>query len=398
MNAIIKTISNYKVIVTLFLLLAVFASFQSFFQKEKTFLDNGEKYTHYNNYIIFKQSYAHLVENKDLYQLYPKEHWDFYKYSPAFSVFFRIFTIFPDLIGLNLWNIFNAFVLFFAVYYLPILNKTQKGLVLIACSIELMTSIQNQQSNALIAGLIILSFGLLEKQNYLLATFCIVFSIFIKLFGIVGLALFIFYPNKWKLALYTLFWSLVLFALPILFVNFNQLKFLYLSWGHLLNNDHSYSNGYSVMDWVHLWFGFGNKLIILILGVIAFLTPLLKFKEYKNYTFRFLTLTSILLWVVIFNHKAESPTFIIAMAGVSLWFMASEKSTLNIILFLCAIIFTSLSPTDIFPRFIRDEIFIPYSIKVFPCIFIWLKIIYDMIVLKEDKIEKQNNSKNLITL
>jgi hypothetical protein len=86
--------------------------------------------------------------------------------------------------------------------------------------------------------------------------------------------------------------------------------------------------------------------------------------------------------MVIFNHKAESPTFVIAIAGVTLWFVHSKKSTLNIMLFACAFIFASLSPTDIFPRFIREEFVKPYCLKAVPCIFIWGKIIYDLLALK----------------
>jgi hypothetical protein len=41
----------------------------------------------------------------------------------------------------------------------------QKGLILIASAIELTTSMQNEQSNALIAGLLIFSFTLCEKEN-----------------------------------------------------------------------------------------------------------------------------------------------------------------------------------------------------------------------------------------
>jgi hypothetical protein len=363
----------------------VFASFQAQLLSKKSFEETGVKYSKYNNYIIFKQSFSHLTENKDLYQYYPKEHRDLYKYSPTFSVFFGIFTLLPNSVGLTVWNIINAFVFLVAIYYLPRLTLTQKGVILLICLIEFMTSIQNQQSNALLAGLIILTFGLLEKRNYWLATFCIVFSIYIKVFGIVGLALFLFYPEKWKLALYTLGWSLLLFVLPLLFINFDQLLFLYKSWGHLLDNDHTVSYGFSVMGWLHTWFGYDpGKQIILIIGVLLFLVPMVRIKEYKNLTFRFLTLTSVLLWVIIFNHKAESPTFIIAMAGIAMWFITSEKNAVNIILFASAFILTSISPTDLFPKFIRDEYVTPFVLKAFPCILIWLKIIWDMVILKTD--------------
>jgi hypothetical protein len=226
-----------------------------------------------------------------------------------------------------------------------------------------------------------------------MAAFCVVFSVFIKLFGIVGFALFLFYPKKWKLILYTTVWIIILFLLPLLVVDFQQLKLLYLSWGNMLQADHSGSYGFSVMGWLQSWFGFAaNKLSVVAVGVILFLLPLMRFNLYKNYLFRILTLSSVLLWIVIFNHKAESPTFIIAMAGVSIWFIIGDKNLLNSILFIAAILFTSLSPTDIFPRFLRDEYVIPYSLKVFPCIMIWLAILFKMIVIKNESTVSQRQT------
>jgi hypothetical protein len=385
MNFLIKAVSNYKVILIIVLLFAMFASFQSLVQKKKTYTSDTIQYTNYNNYIIFKQSFSHLAENKDLYKLYPEEQWDLYKYSPTFAMFFGIFALFPDVIGLNLWNILNALLLLLAIYYLPKLTVTQKGLIVLISLIELMTSMQNEQSNGMVAGLLILAFALLEKRHYAIATFCIVFSIYIKLFGIVGLALYLFYPGKWKLALYTAGWSLLLLLLPLLMVDIHQLKYLYQSWGGLLEMDHSASYGFSVMGWIKAWFGLDiNKTIVALAGAVVFLIPFVRIKSYPNYIFRLLALCSVLIWVIIFNHKAESPTFIIAMAGVAIWFISGKKSPLNITLFVLAFVFTSLSPTDIFPRALRESLVIPYSLKVFPCILIWVKIIYDMLAIEND--------------
>ncbi len=383
----------------LYVLLAIGASFQSLTLGTKTFNENGIKYNHYNNYTIFEKSFDHLKNNQDLYILYPEEYWDLYKYTPTFSVFFGFFSIFPDWIGLTLWNLLNALFLIIAIYYLPHLNTKEKGIVLLILSIELMTSMQNAQSNGLIAGLLVLSFGSLENKKYFLASLLIVSSIFIKLFGIVGFALFLFYPNKWKLTLYSFIWSAILFIIPLIFVDYNQYIALLQSFFKLLTNDHASSYGYSVMGWLNTWFSVEiNKNIVVLIGIIVFLIPLIKFRQYKNFLFRYLTLSSLLIWVVIFNHKAESPTFIIAMTGVTLWFIKSEKNMLNIILFVMAILLTSLSPTDIFPRIFREEFVIPYTLKVFPCILIWLKIIYDMIVLTESETIVRHTTKNIVHL
>lgn len=386
-NDLLKLIvSNRKIIVVIYFLFAIAASIQSLSSGSKTFGDSKIEYNNYNNYTIFENSFYHLIDGRDLYVAYTEEHWDLYKYSPTFAVFFGAFAIFPDWIGLNLWNILNAIVLLIAVYSLPKINNFQKGLILLISLIELMTSMQNGQSNALIAGLIILAFGQMEREKYLLAALFIVLTVYIKLFGIVGFALFLFYPKKWKIALYSLFWTVLLFAIPLFIVDFEFYKTLLVSYLNLLSNDHSASFGYSVMGVLHSWFGIEiNKLFIVIAGAIIFLIPFYRIKEYKNYTFKLLALSSILIWVVIFNHKAESPTFIIAMVGICLWFITSEKNTLNVVLFVSAFILTSLSPTDLFPKFIRVNYVIPFALKALPCILIWMKVIFDMLVLKKDR-------------
>jgi hypothetical protein len=381
-NRFKKIISDKRIILAIYILFALAASIQSLIGT-KSYHDGGIVYNRFNNYTIFEKSFEHLKNHQDLYILYPEEHWDLYKYSPSFSVFFAIFNILPDWLGLSLWNLLNAIVLLLAIYYLPRLSSYHKGLILIIVLIELMTSMQNVQSNALIAGLIVLSFGLVEKNKSFWATLCIVFSMFIKLFGIVGFALFLFYPKKWKSALYALFWTGFLFILPLLFVDFEQYTKLFSSYMNLLTNDHDASFGYSVMGWIHSWFSIEiNKNFIVAVGIIIFLLPFYQIKLYKEFAFKYLIVSSILIWIVIFNHKAESPTFIIAMTGAALWFVQSEKNTLNIILIASAFILTTLSPTDIFPRYLREEFVKPYTLKAFPCILIWIKIIYEMLTLR----------------
>jgi len=49
---------------------------------------DGGFYSHYNNYIIFKQSFYHLIAQKDLYIHYPQEQYDLFKYPPTFALLF----------------------------------------------------------------------------------------------------------------------------------------------------------------------------------------------------------------------------------------------------------------------------------------------------------------------
>ena len=394
-----KIFAHPRFTFVLFILLALGATLQSYFGNPTTF--NNLTYTPFNNYVIFKQSFFHLIEGKDLFILYPDEHWDLYKYSPTFALFMGTLAMLPDVIGLLGWNLLNALVLFFGIKKLGALpflfslhnlsegdrekkrkyflsHAVTKGILLFV-ALEMMTALQNEQSNALLAGLIIFAFVLLEKEKIWLATLCIALTFYIKIFGIVAFALFLVYPNKGKFILASAFWMLLLGVLPAVVVGWEQLQFLYASWGKMLGADEAVSNGYSVMGWLQSWFNLDiSKNVIVLLGIILFCLPLAKIKSYVNFNFRWRLLASILIWVVIFNHKAESPTFVIAMSGVGIWYFFSEKTKLNLALVILAFVFTSLSPTDLFPRYLREQFVNPYALKAVPCILIWVKIIWEM--------------------
>ncbi|MBM3434679.1 MAG: DUF2029 domain-containing protein, partial [Bacteroidetes bacterium] len=158
LKRIIGSWIQIRTLLAIYILLAVIAAFQSYYLPKKHSTDGKQTFTHYNNYIIFKQSCFHLLEGKDLYKEYPDEHWDFYKYSPVFALMFGVFAWLPDLAGLILWNLVNVLILFLGIYRLPLPANKKKVFILLILLIELMTSLQNGQSNGMIAGLIIFSF------------------------------------------------------------------------------------------------------------------------------------------------------------------------------------------------------------------------------------------------
>jgi hypothetical protein len=378
-----KMLINYRWVLLLYGLLVLLATAQAYFGGLVINEINGREYTRYNNYIIFKQAFHHLLAYKDLYIQYPLEQWELYKYSPTFALLFGLLALQPDFLGLLCWNLINAGVLLLAIRYLPQPDRKTQVLILLAIAVELLTSLQNEQSNGLMAGLMILAFGQLERRHYRWATCCLVLSVYIKLFSLVAFALLLFYPQKWRLALYTVFWFVLLLVLPLAVVDAGQLRLLYQSWLRLLGQDHSAGWGLSVMGWLKTWFHLElPKTGVLAAGALLFLLPLAHLRRYRDYYFRLLVLASLLVWVIIFNHMAESPSYIIAMSGVGIWYFSQQRSTINLVLFVLAVLFTMLAPTDLYPSFIRKEFFRPYVIKAVPCILVWVKMSYDLILLK----------------
>jgi hypothetical protein len=295
-----------------------------------------------------------------------------------------LFAHFPDSVGLFLWNLLNVLLLFYALRQVPFPDDKTRLLALAFILIELITSVQNAQSNGIITGLLIFAFIFLEKKRVIPASLLIVLTVFIKIFGLAAMALYLFYPNKIKAVLYSLLWAIILALLPLAVVSPSQLIFLYQSWFHLLLNDHSASLGLSVAGWLHTWFNAGiSKDLLVLIGAILLFTPLaVNYRSHRHYLFRLYYLSSILIWVVIFNHKAESPTFVIAISGAALWYFSGKRKIEDTVLIISALIFTVLSPTDVFPRFLRDAYVKPYVLKAVPCILIWIKITLDLLFFR----------------
>jgi hypothetical protein len=372
-------------------MVALIVSLQSYLQAPKSY-DGTLEYPRYNNYIIFKNSFDHLKENENLYVLYETEHWDLYKYSPTFSLMMAPFWYMHDLPGLFLWNLLNVLVLFFALSKIEFPSQKMKLLAHLFILPEIFTSMQNSQSNILIVGLMILGFICVKKGDVFKACLFILIATFIKPFALAAFVVFIFFPGKLKMIGYAGLISILLFFAPLLVVSFSELITQYQNWYVMLQMDHAMSYGYSVLGWLNTWFGVEpEKRLILIIGVVLLFVPLIRLRLYSNEKFWLYTLSSLLLWVILFNHKSESPTFIIAVSGIAIWFFTQTKiSILDLILVVFAFIFTCLIASDVFPRFIRKEWAEPYAWKVFPCILIWIKIWFDLMTMKEDQKLKTN--------
>lgn len=376
LQSVINKISEKKVIIII-ILVAVALAIQCYVASI------GREYTRYNNYVIFKQSFEHLLTNKNLYLSYPAEYFDLYKYSPAFALFMGLFYYLPDLLGLILFNLLNISVFIIAMQKLKLPRESYKFLFLFVLT-ELAISLSMTQTNILIAGLIMLAFSRFEEDKPLLSSLCIVLTFYIKIFGIAAFALWFLYPNKLKFLLYSVCWFLFFAVLPVIFISANSLQQQYQNWLVLLKNDHDASYGASFLGWMHSWFHLNfSKTATVAVAALVFCLPLFKVKLYKLYSFRLQMLASVLLWVVIFNHRGESPTYIIAMAGVAIWYFSQKPVRSNTILLWLALIFTSFSSTDLItPGWINNRFIEPYSIKAIFCCIIWFKLIYDLITEK----------------
>jgi len=341
----------------------------------------------YNNYIIYKHNFLNLIQQHSLFGPQPEYYFDLNHYGPVFALVIAPFALLPDKIAVILWVFFNAWILFKAVMMLP-LNKSGCLIILLINANSMMGSSGNVQVNPLITALIIFSFIFIRNKQDFWAALAIVLGTTIKLYGIVGLAFFFFSDNKLKLILSMLFWSAILFVLPMLFSSPSFIITTYRDWypdlqAKNIANVTSNRAYMCVMGMIKSVFRLKNlpNLVVLIPALLIFGLSYLKIKYRNNVQYQLLMLASVLIFTVIYSSGSESPTYIIAFIGVAIWFVNLQRPIriFEWFLLIFALLITSFANSDVIPRYIRVNYIMPYSLIALPCLMIWLKIIYEML-------------------
>ena len=353
----------------------------------------------YNNYLIYKNVFWHVVHQKPLYSEYPTEYFDKNHYGPIFAFIIAPFAVLPDYLGLILWSLVTTIAILWSVRQLP-LKSIQITIILWLCFNEYLIAAQSFQVNAIMVFVIVMAYVFIDKKQDFWSAMLIALGTFIKLYGIVGLAFFFFSKNKPKFILSLAFCSIIFFVAPMLISSPHYIIDRYIEWYVELVHKNgtnvalgSYQD-FSVMGVVRR---FANDASIpnipfLLAGLLLFALPYIRIKAYSDKKFQLLLLASVLIFTVIFSSGSESPTYIIAFVGVAIWYVLQpnpKKKWVNMLM-VFALILTSFSHTDLFPGYIVENYVRKYSLKAIPCIIIWLVIVYQMLT---EKFEPKINEK-----
>ena len=341
----------------------------------------------HNNFLIFRGVFWHTIQKLSLYDFYPTEYNDHNHYGPIFSLVIAPFAVVPDAIGLLLWLVVLALGMYYAVRRLP-LEEGRQIFLYWFCAHELLTALQMQQFNIAIAAIIIGSFAAIEKGREVTAAFLIVLGTFVKLYGVVGLAFFFFVKRKPRFILALIGWSVVCFVAPMLISSPEYVIGQYVEWYERLaakNGENTFSlmQNISLLGMIRKASGSASysDLLVILPGLTLFGLPYLRFGQYRHLAFRYAILSSVLLFVVLFSTGSESSTYIIPFAGIALWYTTSpwKRSGWDVALLVFAFVLSSLSPSDLFPRSLREAYVLPYALKALPPTLIWLRLSYELL-------------------
>ncbi len=331
-----------------------------------------------NNFLIFRSSYFHLLRGQDLYAAYPLEHFDLYKYSPTWALLFAPFAVVPIPAGLVLWNLANALLLTIALAMLLPARAAAWALGIVF--FEALGAIQNAQSNGLAAALMILALVASERQRHAVGALAIavgtsikIFPISAGIFGLLGRA-----PRRhvvWCVAA-----GIVLLALPLLVTPLDTLLEQYRSWAAIGARDHLHIK--------QAWIGgiaesFRGRAVphapiqLAGIGWIVFISWKAS-RAWDDALVRRLLLASLLAFATIFNHKGESPTYVIAYAGLGIWWSLLPRERWRDAVMLAAFVIGSLGGTDLAPRSWRAEYHQGWQLKALFTVIAWSVMQHDL--------------------
>lgn len=367
---------------------------------------------HFNNFLIYKYSFWHALEQKDLFLHYPEEYGDLHHYGPIFSMIIAPFAVIPSIwVGVFFWHLALALFLWWAIKKSSLGSPLQVFVIWFTAH-ELLNALGMSQFNVATAAMILLTFGAVYRGQNGWAAFWIALGTLVKVYGIVGMVFFLFSKNKPKFVLWTVFWMAFLFVLPMPFFGASYVLDQYVSWAcaiadkgqeNLLSDFQNISllgmvrkigyactaglNGYYVVferealpDPSNWWISTWSDLWLIIPALLYSALPWLRFRQYRSHSFQLMCLALLLIFVNIFSTGAENSSYIISMLGVAIWYVAApwQRSRLDLCLLVFCFILTSLSPTDLFPPYIRTYWIRAFALKSLPVVLIWLKLVWEM--------------------
>ena len=347
-----------------------------------------------NNFMIFRGVWDHTVAGLPLYGPYPGEYSDVNLYGPVFALVIAPFAMMSRPVGLFFWLLALSAFLYVSVRRSN-LTRRQQLFVLWFTTHELLNALFMQQYNVGIAAGVMLSFYFVEKERDFWAAFFIVLGTFIKIYGIVGLAFFLFSRHKLRFVGGLAFWAAVMFVAPMAVSSPEYVAGQYAEWyAALVDKNASNINELAgdmaalstnisllgivrrttrVLTYSDLW--------LIVPGLLLFAAPYLRLGQYRHTAFRQTLLASVLMFCVLFSTGSENSTYIIAFMGVAVWYCCApwQRSRSDVALMVLVFVVSSLSPGDLFPKAIYRGLIQPYALKALPVALVWFKLSAEML-------------------
>jgi hypothetical protein len=336
-----------------------------------------------NDFAIFQASFWNLIAHRDLYVLRLNQAHDYFKYSPSFALLFAPFAVLPFVVGLFFWNLVNALAVWVALRLL--LPPRQWGIAQALVALPALRSMQSAQSNSLVAALIIVAFVSFEYDRLWRGAFAIALGAVIKIFPLAGITFALPRNYRWRALTYTAIATAVLVALPLVVISHHSLAAQYESWGALERVETNFV-GSGVLQLLNEAGVHSRTWVAQLMGVAIVLTVLaLRRRDWNDPTLRLRFLGFVMVFCVVFNHRAERQSAVIAVCGMVIWFLAAPRTMWRSALFAVAYCLVIVSGSEIVPHVIKQVL--PAEVRfAIPLTLFWLVMLVELTVWSDGRL------------
>jgi hypothetical protein len=335
-----------------------------------------------NDYAIFRASFWNLIAHRDLYVLRLDQARDYFKYSPTFALLFAPFALLPFVGGLLLWNVVNASSICLALNSL--LGDEGSIAAQLLVLLPVLRSMQSSQSNALVAALIVFAFVCYERGWLWRGAGSIAVGTAIKIFPLAALTFALPRRDRWRAIALGALCTLALVGLPLLVLSASELAAQFRSWTALERTEATLV-GSSAMVLIRdaglTWPAWPIQLLAcaILLAALAY-----RVRDWDDRGVRLQFLALVLVFCVVFNHRAERQSSVIAITGMVIWLLSRPRAKWRVALFAIIYLLVSVAGTEIVPDAIKG-ILTPEIRFTIPLTAGWLVILGELVFARDDR-------------
>jgi Glycosyltransferase family 87 len=296
------------------------------------------------NLLVFLQSARDLLRGANLYELHTVE---WYKYSPTFAICFVPFLWVPPGVAAAVWGAINFGAAYAGMRGLLANERDDKSALLLSLlAIAFVTD--GDQANLLITGTMLLAYKALRKDRSGVFGLLTSVGVLVKIFPVVGLGMLV--GASRRVRIYGVLWFLltfaILFALPLLFMTPDAYLVLLKSWRALVAGEAGAIQtvrGWSILHMIQAIFHVHVRALPLQLFGAALLSVPFAIALFRPTpeSIRLDFALSILMFVVLWNHRSEYCTLVVSAVAMSVLTIHHGWRRVDVALLVLAIVLTA---------------------------------------------------------
>jgi len=308
------------------------------------------------------------------------KHLDKFLYGPVFNVFFTPFAFMPKWLGPFVWNFMNFSLYFLSIFTLPNrFSKETKCKIFLFTLLILSTSLHSFQTTIMVAYIFLFAYSLFEKEKPHWAILLILFSGFVKVYGIFQLGFLLCYRKFWRNINYVLIGMVFFFLLPMINFKIGNWIDYYNGWFDMMTA-HIDTRIWHTFYYMQPWGNISFASIYIQMGTLLSLVILfvMNHRRFINDTFKLQAMGILMGWLVLFSNSADTHTHLITMLGFALWYWSrSERSKTDKVFFYALLVVVMVVPVDLIcPPFIMRFLFYELSLHLWLMLINWVRMCY----------------------